>query len=81
MYARPHKNRKGEDRFHPVFEDRESPLDFDNVGFCLGCGSETSGVEPDACKYPCESCGQPLVYGLEEIAIMGLVEIEGGEDE
>ena len=43
------------------------------LGFCLGCGAETQGVEPDARRYTCESCGKPRVYGLEELLIMGVI--------
>ena len=43
----------------------------DSAGFCLGCGAEAHGVEPDARCYVCESCGQPRVYGAEELLIMG----------
>lgn len=39
----------------------------DNPGFCTRCGAEAEGVEPDARKYPCESCGEPGVYGTEEL--------------
>jgi hypothetical protein len=39
------------------------------IGFCLGCGEENSPVEPDARRYTCESCGEPKVYGAEEILI------------
>ena len=42
-------------------------------GFCLACGKAQSGVEPDARKYACESCGASKVYGAEELVIMGLV--------
>jgi predicted RNA-binding Zn-ribbon protein involved in translation (DUF1610 family) len=41
----------------------------DNPGFCIGCGHEHEGVEPDAADYECESCGEELVYGAEEICI------------
>jgi hypothetical protein len=36
-------------------------------GFCIACGAEAYGVEPDARDYICESCGQPKVYGAEEL--------------
>jgi predicted RNA-binding Zn-ribbon protein involved in translation (DUF1610 family) len=39
----------------------------ENVGFCLGCGEETYGVEPDAVGYPCEACGEKAVYGAQEL--------------
>jgi hypothetical protein len=29
----------------------------DNIGICLACGEEQYGVEPDARRYDCESCG------------------------
>jgi hypothetical protein len=36
------------------------------------CGADAEGVEPDARKYECESCGEPGVYGAEEL-LMALV--------
>jgi hypothetical protein len=39
----------------------------DCLGFCLACGSEAFGVEPDAEEYECEECGEPEVYGAEQI--------------
>lgn len=39
------------------------------AGLCLGCGAEASGCEPDARRYPCESCGAPRVWGAEELLI------------
>jgi hypothetical protein len=44
----------------------------DSIGFCTKCGDEAYGVEPDARKYECESCGALAVYGAEEILIAGL---------
>lgn len=43
----------------------------DNLGFCLGCGAEAEGVEPDTKKHPCDSCGEKKVYGAEELILMG----------
>ncbi len=45
----------------------------DNEGFCTACGEEAYGVEPDARKYTCESCGAAKVYGAEELLMMGYV--------
>ena len=42
----------------------------DNPGFCVRCGADAEGVEPDARKYDCESCGEPGVYGASELLIM-----------
>ena len=39
----------------------------DCLGFCIECGAEASGVEPDARGYRCESCGERGVYGAEEL--------------
>jgi hypothetical protein len=46
-------------------ERRRTTLD--NPGFCILCGVEAEGVEPDAQGYTCESCGGPFVYGAEEL--------------
>lgn len=42
-----------------------------NLGFCLACGEEAFGVEPDARRYPCVACGQRAVYGAEELLLAG----------
>jgi len=42
-------------------------------GFCLGCGFTQSGVEPDARRYSCESCGEKLVFGFQELLFMDLL--------
>lgn len=42
----------------------------DNTGFCLACGAEVSGAEPDAREMVCEACGDPGVYGAEELLFM-----------
>lgn len=39
----------------------------DNPGFCLACGEEADGCEPDARRYECEACGEKAVYGAQEI--------------
>ena len=41
----------------------------DNPGFCIVCGEEAEGVEPDARRYKCEHCGECTVYGADEIAM------------
>ena len=42
----------------------------DNPGFCIKCGDDADGVEPDARRYKCESCGANSVYGAEELLIL-----------
>lgn len=39
----------------------------DGLGFCIACGAEAGGVEPDAREAPCEVCGEPAVFGAEEL--------------
>jgi hypothetical protein len=78
MKAIPYTNQKGVKRFKPkcshthmtniVFGDS-------SVGWCLACGEEVDGVEPDARRYICETCNQPTVYGMEELLQMNLVVI------
>jgi hypothetical protein len=55
----------------------------DDPGFCLACGHEQDGCEPDARRYRCEACGEPQVYGAEELALLMIVidyhTEEGGE--
>lgn len=41
--------------------------ELDNPGFCIACGSEADGCEPDAREYECETCGKRKVYGAEEL--------------
>jgi hypothetical protein len=53
------------DRVTEAVERAHSSLD--NPGFCICCGAEAEGIEPDARKYECESCGEPGVYGAEEM--------------
>ena len=40
-----------------------------NPGFCLICGAETEGVEPDARNHECESCGAEQVFGAAELLL------------
>lgn len=47
----------------------------DNPGFCIACGAEADGVEPDARDYECEACGEEAVYGADEL----LLEVSAGD--
>lgn len=55
------------DRVTEAVERGQSILD--NPGFCTLCGADADGVEPDARKYECEACGEPGVYGAEELLL------------
>jgi hypothetical protein len=48
---------------------RESMFGLLNPGFCHACGEDADGVEPDAEKCKCESCGAYEVYGAEQTLI------------
>ena len=56
------------ERVEDAIARRDSGLD--NPGFCLSCGIEVDGVEPDAQDYLCEACGAKRVYGAEEVIFM-----------
>jgi len=37
------------------------------TGFCLACGDQADGVDPDAEEEECDNCGKQKVYGAEQI--------------
>ena len=57
-----------EERILEACERRMTSLD--DPGFCLACGNEQGGCEPDARRYRCEACGEHAVYGAEELLLM-----------
>jgi hypothetical protein len=56
-----------EDRILEACERAISSLD--NPGFCIACGEDADGCEPDARRYECECCGAKTVYGAEELLL------------
>lgn len=48
---------------------KRRPTTLDNPGFCIACGADAEGVEPDAQHYLCEICGQTEVFGAEELLL------------
>jgi hypothetical protein len=67
-----YKTKAGLIQYKPSIEEIQE-MDSQGGGFCLACGAEVYGVEPDARRYVCECCGAAKVYGASELAIMGLV--------
>ena len=59
------------DRVTEAVERRSSTLD--DPGFCILCGADADGVEPDARAYECEACGEPGVYGADELLLEMIV--------
>ncbi len=54
----------------------EEEVSAGNQGRCRACGAEAWGVEPDARGHECGVCGAAEVYGLDELLILGELEIE-----
>ncbi len=79
MSKLPYTTKSGLQQFIPAISEAEL-MEERSTGFCLACGAEAYGVEPDARKYTCESCNQPKVYGLEELVLMGLCKITSNEE-
>lgn len=78
MTRESYTTRTGAVQFRPVMTESEAShmmVSGDMQGFCLSCGTEMDGVEPDARRNRCEFCDEPKVYGLEELLMMGLLRI------
>lgn len=46
---------------------RESMFDLSNPGFCIACGENVEGTEPDMSRGRCPYCSAFKVYGAEEL--------------
>lgn len=54
------------------YQDHVDSMD----GLCLKCGEIRFGsTEPDAENYPCDSCGEDAVQGIENALIADNIEI------
>ena len=60
----------GEEEANRILDAVEKQTTSYNPGFCLACGEEAEGVQPDARRYKCEACGEKAVYGAEELLLM-----------
>lgn len=72
------KSKNGEDRFIPAMTTEEAEaliFDSEDLGFCIYCGEDAYGVEPDARRYECECCGKNGVWGIPELIIRNCVKI------
>ena len=52
-------------RLEAAVQRRHATLD--NPGICIVCGEGNDGCEPDAREYDCEHCGEPGVFGADEL--------------
>lgn len=55
------------DRIESAVESEMFGLE--NPGFCIACGADADGCEPDARNYKCEECGKREVFGAEELLL------------
>ncbi len=46
------------------------------TGLCIACGEEVDCCEPDARQRECEACGEHKGYGVPELLIMGLIDLD-----
>lgn len=67
-----YKAKNGRMQWMPSLKEA-TEADADYEGFCLACGETQEGVEPDAVRYECESCGKAKVFGAAELVLLGLV--------
>jgi uncharacterized Zn finger protein len=56
-------------------EIAQAITDSEYLGLCRECGSVTECVEPDARNYQCPACSAMEVFSLEELLMMGEIEI------
>ena len=64
------KVHKSVTRERVLAEAEDQMFGLGNTGFCVACGEDRGGCEPDAERYPCESCGENQVYGATELMMM-----------
>jgi hypothetical protein len=77
MHTETYTTRKGRTLFRPVLSEEEigaAVMGSNDDGFCLACGAFGQQVEPDARRYTCDCCGEPKVFGIPELLIMGIVQ-------
>lgn len=53
----------------------EAEVNDGTEGACLACGERAYGVGPDVEKYVCQHCGERAVYGLQQLLLMGRLDI------
>jgi len=51
-------------------------LQSEGGGICFACQERTYGIEPDARRYRCPECNEEQLYGIDELLLMGELDIE-----
>ena len=51
---------------------KQSMFGTTDSGICVACGEDAMNVEPDAENYECESCGEPQVFGGEQLLLLSV---------
>ena len=58
----------------PTLDDvLEAVMADENTGWCLACGAQRDGIEPDAHHYECWECGELQVFAAEELLVSGMI--------
>lgn len=64
-------SKSGRTLHRPSLDELREAAD-EQDGFCLACGNRQSGCEPDMRRGDCEACETAMVYGAEELLLMGV---------
>ena len=56
-------------------ESEISDADSECIGYCLDCGCDSEGCEPDLCRGKCPNGGMHQLYGIQAIVANDWVEI------
>jgi hypothetical protein len=69
------KNRITADEPLVLTPDEYYAMSAASEGLCLACGATTAPVEGDARRYPCSACRRTQLFGIEELLVMGVVQV------
>jgi len=68
-----YRAKNGNLQYKPSDDWLTDVIEGDNsTGFCLACGDEVDGIEPDAEHDTCPHCYASKVFGAENLMIRGL---------
>jgi hypothetical protein len=72
-HFQPYDARNGRTQYRPAAGWLEMAINSGrDTGFCLACAEDTEGIEPDAGACLCPQCGEPKLYGAEDLLIRGI---------